>query len=163
MQTCVRDTPEDRVVGIQQNTARPNASSGGCRGRRRAGMAARGVMTSMDSRPNRTAPQEVSACMVSPRRMPKPDMIKIPVVVNFCKPASAALTPHCGVKHLQWVLVWKETFHLEILPRSDVLKLATRCTFFECGSGGKGRKLSGTQPDGQRHCRLCSLMQRPKE
>ena len=59
--TCVRVTPLDRVVGMQQNTARPTASSG-CRGRRRASRAARGVMARIDANPYRVAPQAERAC-----------------------------------------------------------------------------------------------------
>ena len=38
--TCVRETPLDRVVGMQQKTARPKANSGGRNGSRRAASAA---------------------------------------------------------------------------------------------------------------------------
>ena len=59
--TCVRVTPLDRVVGMQQKTASPTASSG-CRGRRRASRAARGVIARIDTKPYRVAPQAERAC-----------------------------------------------------------------------------------------------------
>ena len=49
--TCVREIALDRVVGMQQKTVRPNASSGGCNGRRSATKPANGVMSRMVARP----------------------------------------------------------------------------------------------------------------
>lgn len=98
--TCVKDTPDESVVGMQQNTAKPKASSGGWRGRRSATMAARGVKSRIDSIPNRTAPFADKACMVSPLRMPRPDMTNMPVVVRLCTPELAACTPKEGARHL---------------------------------------------------------------
>ena len=64
--TCVSETPEDSVVGMQQNTASPKASSGGYRGRRSATKAARGVNTRMESMPKMTEPHEEIACIRVP-------------------------------------------------------------------------------------------------
>ena len=86
---------------MQQKTARPKASSGGWRGRRKATTAASGVMTRIESMPKATEPQDVSAFIVAPRRKPKPERMKIPVVVRFCSPTSAARTPLPGQMSLQ--------------------------------------------------------------
>jgi len=74
----VRETPLDRVVGMQQKTARPIVNSGDPRGRRWTASAARGVMNRMEANPNRIAPHDDSAFIASPRFRPRPDMIKIP-------------------------------------------------------------------------------------
>ena len=50
--TWVRDTPLDRVVGMQQNTASPSVSSGDPRGSRCTASAASGVMKRMEAKPN---------------------------------------------------------------------------------------------------------------
>lgn len=54
--TCVNVMPLDSAVGIQQNTARPTASSGGCSGTLIASRATSGVRNRMDSMPYVTAP-----------------------------------------------------------------------------------------------------------
>lgn len=76
--TWVRETPLDRVVGMQQNTARPRVSSGEPRGRRCTASAARGVMNRMEAKPNAMAPQADSALRASPRFNPRPEMTKMP-------------------------------------------------------------------------------------
>lgn len=86
---------------MQQKTARPNASSGEPRGSRRTTSAARGVMNRMEVKPYRMAPQADSARSASPRRRPSPEMIKMPVVVRLCSPASAALKPGSGKRYLR--------------------------------------------------------------
>jgi hypothetical protein len=50
------DTPDERVVGMQQKMARPRASSGGCSGREAASTAASGVTARMEMHPNVKAP-----------------------------------------------------------------------------------------------------------
>ena len=76
--TWVRETPLDRVVGMQQNTASPRVSSGEPRGRRCTASAARGVMNRMEAKPNAMAPQADSALRASPRFRPRPEMTKMP-------------------------------------------------------------------------------------
>lgn len=98
--TCVKETPDDSVVGMQQKTASPKANSGGFRGSRRAATPASGVMSRMESMPKSTAPQDDRACTVSPLRRARPDITNIPVVVRFCSPAFAARTPAAGKQYL---------------------------------------------------------------
>ncbi len=95
------DTPLESVVGMQQKTARPKASSGEPKGSRSTTSAARGVMNNIEAKPYRMAPQADSARSASPRRRPSPEMMKMPVVVRLCSPASAALKPGPGKKYLE--------------------------------------------------------------
>ena len=97
----MRDTALDRVVGMQQKTVRPNASSGGCKGRRSATKPASGVMSRMVTRPYSIEPLAESAWLVSPLFRLRPDKMKMPVVVKVCRPASAALMPGPGARNLK--------------------------------------------------------------
>lgn len=97
----MRETPLESVVGMQQKTARPKASSGEPRGSRSTASAASGVMNRMEAKPYKMAPQDDSARTASPRRSPNPEIMKIPVVVTLCSPASAALRPGPGTKYLR--------------------------------------------------------------
>ena len=85
---------------MQQKTVSPKASSGGFKGSRRAKKPARGVMSSMVASPYRMDPQAVSACVASPLLRFRPEMMKMPVVVRVCRPASAALIPGLGQRNL---------------------------------------------------------------
>ena len=101
--TCVRDTALDRVVGMQQKTVSPKASSGGCNGSRSATKPASGVMSSIVIRPYSIEPLADRAWLVSPLFRFRPDMMKMPVVVKVCRPALAALMPGPGARNLkQW-------------------------------------------------------------
>lgn len=87
--------------------------------------AARGVITKMDIMPKSTEPQAEKACMVSPLRMPRPEMMNMPVVVTVCRPALAACTPPAGATHLHWrdcthllaCLAWSFGCHVLFPPR----------------------------------------------
>lgn len=99
--TCARDTALDRVVGMQQKTVKPNASSDGYNGSRRATKPASGVMSNMVTRPYNIEPLADSAWLISPLFRFRPDMMKMPVVVKVCRPALAALMPGPGARNLK--------------------------------------------------------------
>ena len=93
--TCVKEMPVDSVVGTQQNTAKPRASSG-CMGNRWATGASSGVISRMDRKPYRADFQSDRACTDSPRFKPRPEMVKMPKVVADCSFMLAACTPSGG-------------------------------------------------------------------
>jgi hypothetical protein len=64
--TCVRETPLEIVVGMQQKIASPNANSLGTSGSCDTGTAMSGVTNRIATRPYNVAPQEDSARSDSP-------------------------------------------------------------------------------------------------
>lgn len=58
-------------------------------------------MSSMVASPYMMDPQAVNACVASPLFRFRPEMMKMPVVVRVCRPASAALIPGLGQRNLR--------------------------------------------------------------
>ena len=93
--TWVREMPVESVVGTQQNTASPKASSGWM-GRRCATGASRGVISRMERKPYSADFQSDMACIDSPRFSPSPEIVKMPKVVAVCSCMLEACTPKGG-------------------------------------------------------------------
>lgn len=98
--TLVRVTPVESVVGMQQNTASPNASSGGCRGTRNTMNDANGVSNKMEARPYDIAVMLFSAACISPFCKRIPEMMNMAMVDTGCKFIAAAAVPGPGNKYL---------------------------------------------------------------